>query len=112
MNIQNRNVNNNSQNPANNGRVNCSDSAYDKTSLMKNIQALAFAKTETELFLDAHPEAAPALSYYRDLVGRLDALIEEYEAKYGPITARSTDGERWTWVDTPWPWQYNAEEGV
>lgn len=112
MNIQNGNVNNNFQNSRNQGRAGCSDSALDRRELMKNIQALAFAKTETELYLDGHPEAMMALSYYKELVGRLESLVEEYEAKYGPITAKGTEAERWTWVDTPWPWQYNAEEDV
>ena len=112
MNIQNGNVNNSSQISKKQPCVNCSDSSYDRAELMKNIQALSFAKTETELYLDAHPEAMAALSYYKDLVAKLDMLIEEYEAKYGPITARGSGEERWTWVDTPWPWQYNAEEDV
>ena len=115
MNIQNGNVNNNSQILGNNSRINCSDSSYDRagrTELMKKIQALSFAKTETELYLNAHPEAMSALSYYKELIARLDTLIEEYEAKYGPITARGASEDKWTWVDSPWPWQYSAEEDV
>ena len=76
MNIQNGNVNNNSQNPRSNRGAGCSDSALDRKELMKKIQALSFAKTETELYLNAHPEAMPALSYYKELIGRLDSLIE------------------------------------
>ena len=112
MNIQNGNVNNNSQNSASQGRPNCSDSAYDRAELMKKIQALSFAKTETELYLDAHPETMAALEYYKEVVGRLGMAIEEYEGKYGPITAGKTQVDRWTWVDGAWPWQYSAEEGV
>jgi len=112
MNIQNGNVNNNFQNLRNNRNIGCSDGALDRRELMKKIQALSFAKTETELYLNAHPEAMPALSYYKELIGRLDMLMEEYEAKYGPITAKGTGADRWSWVDAPWPWQYNAEEDV
>ena len=112
MNISGRNVNNNLQNNANRNRVSCSDSAMDRAEIMKKIQALAFAKTETELYLDGHPDAMPALEYYRDLVSRLAALTEEYEAKYGPITASGNVGDSWAWALEKWPWQYDAEEDV
>jgi spore coat protein JB len=83
-----------------------------KSELATKIQELSFVQKELELYLDTHPGCKTALDYYYQTVEALDSLTEEYEAKYGPITARSADGERWTWVDTPWPWQYNAEEGV
>ena len=112
MNISNRNVNNGLQNNQNQRRISCSDSAMDKAELMKKIQALAFAKTETELYLDGHPEAMAALEYYKDLVSRLDTLTEEYEAKYGPLTAAGNVGEAWQWALGKWPWQFDAEEDV
>ena len=112
MNIQNGNVNNSSQISKKQTCVNCSDSSYDRAELMKNIQALSFAKTETELYLDTHPEAMAALSYYKELIEKLAMITEEYEAKYGPLTAASVNGDRWTWVDGAWPWQYGVEEGV
>lgn len=112
MNISNRNVNNNSQNGKNQNRISCSDSAMDRAELMNKIQALAFAKTETELYLDGHPEASAALGYYKDLVKRLMTLTEEYEAKYGPITAAGSNGDAWEWALGKWPWQFDSEEDV
>ncbi len=93
-------------------RTTCSDSALDRAELMKKIQCLAFAKTETELYLDGHPEALPALEYYRDLVHKLKLLTEEYEAKYGPLTASGNAAESWEWALGKWPWQYDEEEDV
>ena len=107
MNISNGIVNNSLQNR---GKTTCSDSALDRAALMKKIQALDFAKVESELYLDGHPEAAPALEYYKELVGRLAALTEEYEAKYGPLTAGANLGENWEWTKGKWPWQYEAGE--
>ena len=112
MNISRNNVNSYLQNSNNKNGKTCSDSAMDRAALMNKIQALAFAKTETELYLDGHPEATAALEYYKDLVARLAAATEEYEAKYGPITAAGTVGEGWEWALGKWPWQYNAEEDV
>ena len=110
MNSLERNMANDQNGGVGKNRVSCSDSAIDKAQLMKKIQALSFAKTESELYLDAHPSAEAAISYYKDLVARLGALCEQYEAKYGPITASGVAGDRWSWVDGAWPWQYNAGE--
>ncbi len=95
------------RNGASNGG--CSDSE-SRTRLLQKIQELSFAKTETELYLDAHPDAAVALEYYKDVVKRLGAVMEIYEAKYGPIIAGSESGDTWRWVDDKWPWHYDMEE--
>ena len=104
MNTQRMNTNNTGREGAG-----CSDSALDRRELMMKIQAHSFAKTEAELYLDAHPDAMPALDYYKGVCKALMALTEEYEAKYGPITAASVTGDRWTWIDGAWPWQ-NEED--
>lgn len=78
--------------------------------LLKRLQALAFAKVECELYLDAYPECAAALEYYQNLIDEYAKLVEIYENTVGPIRQESIKGDRWTWVDTPWPWQMNGEE--
>ena len=78
-------------------------------SLLERIRALSFAKTETELYLDAHPEASPALEYYKELIPRLNALMDEYESKYGPLTAAGVRDDGWSWVKGKWPWQTDGE---
>ena len=81
-----------------------------KDSLMRKIQALSFAKVETELYLDGHPDSEQALRYYRDILSKLDEAMTEYQNKYGPLFAEGVVGNRWTWVDTPWPWQLSEED--
>lgn len=81
-----------------------------KDSLMRKIQALSFAKVETELYLDTHPDSEMALGYYRDILSKLDEAMTEYQNKYGPLFAEGVVGNRWTWVDTPWPWQLEGED--
>lgn len=78
--------------------------------LMREIHALSFAITEAQLFLDTHPECRDALMYFKDLGGKLDVLMTEYQNKYGPLFADMTVGDKWTWVDGPWPWQHNGKE--
>lgn len=84
----------------------------NKAELFKRIQELAFVKTELELFLDTHPECMAALDYYHRIVDEYGIAIEEYETKYGPITASAVMGDRWTWVESPWPWHIEANGGV
>ena len=77
-----------------------------KDALLRKVQALSFAKVETELYLDTHPTCRAALDYYEDTVKALKQKTEEYESKFSPITAGGALGrDSWTWVDTPWPWQ-------
>ena len=82
----------------------------NKESLLRKIQALSFAKVETELYLDVYPEAAQALSYYRNILSQLDEAMTEYQNKYGPLFAEGVVGDRWTWVEGAWPWQLETED--
>ena len=79
--------------------------------LQRKLQELAFAKVECELYLDAYPECAAALDYYRGIIGEYARLAELYENTVGPIRQENITADRWTWVDTPWPWQTMGGEG-
>ena len=78
--------------------------------LMDKIHALSFAMTEAQLFLDTHPDCRAALDYFRNLRDELDGLTIEYQNKYGPLFADMTVGDKWAWIDGPWPWQHNGKE--
>ena len=79
------------------------------SSLLEEIRALSFVKAELELYLDTHPECAQALDYYTKTVNALDAMIEEYNNTVAPLSAAGAAGrDKWTWVNTPWPWQNGA----
>ena len=77
---------------------------------LRYIQELSFTKAELELFLDTHPECSAALDYYKRTVEELRAATAAYEAAYGPIKADGVTGERWSWVDMPWPWFSGIEK--
>lgn len=81
-----------------------------KEALLKKIQALSFAKVETELYLDTHPDSKSALDYYRGVLNQLDAAMTEYQNKYGPLFAEGVVGDRWSWVEGAWPWQLDTED--
>lgn len=77
--------------------------------MLKKIQALAFAKVETELYLNGHPECKAALDYYKKLCNEYDELVSVYENTVMPITHEGAVGERWEWGNSPWPWQNEWE---
>lgn len=86
--------------------------SISKNDLYRKIQELAFVKTEIELFLDTHPDSRVAMDYYKETLAALDSYMTKYQSEYGPIHASSgVMGDRWAWVDMPWPWQHgeNAE---
>lgn len=81
-----------------------------RTELLRKVQALSFAKVETELYLDTHPDSQQALSYYKEILGKLDEAMTEYQNKYGPLFAEGVVGDRWAWVEGAWPWQLDTED--
>ena len=81
-----------------------------KNDLLRKVQALSFAKVETELYLDTHPESTQALNYYKKILEQLDDAMTEYQNKYGPLFAEGVVGDRWTWVEGAWPWQLETED--
>lgn len=82
----------------------------NKDALLDRIHALSFAMTEAQLFLDTHPECRDALIYFKDLRAQLDAAMTEYQNTHGPLLADMTVGDKWSWIDGPWPWQHNGKE--
>ena len=79
--------------------------------LTKKLQELAFAKVECELYLDAYPECAAALDYYKGIIKEYTKLAELYENTVAPIRQENIMSDKWTWVQTPWPWQMTGGEG-
>lgn len=79
--------------------------------LMRKIQELDFVRHEAQLFLDTHPECKMALDYYRNASAELEPLMAEYQNNYGPIDARDSVGDTWTWINGPWPWQHENGNG-
>ncbi len=81
--------------------------------LARRIHAYDFAILEIGMFLDTHPCNSTALEKRQELQMQRDALVAEYESHYGPYVVTDSDvaGERWTWIDGPWPWEYERGNG-
>ena len=77
--------------------------------MLHQIQALGFAVQELGLYLDTHEDDAEAAELFRQYTELYEAGIARYAKSCGPMFQKQAfqDG-RYTWNDTPWPWEYRA----
>jgi spore coat protein JB len=82
----------------------------DRLNMLKKVQKYEFTLVEANLFLDTHPNDQQALEYFKMQRKHHEEAVMEYTKKYGPLTAANGIYEnKWTWVDGPWPWEYQME---
>jgi spore coat protein JB len=82
----------------------------EQTKLQRQISAYGFAAWELHIFLDTHPDNCAAAQKLEETEQKQKALIDQYEAEYGPILETSRSTSRWAWVSGPWPWEREANE--
>lgn len=80
--------------------------ANEQAKLLTDIDALGFAMTDLNLFLDVNPNNQDAIKLFNQYREQKENLTKEYEKKYGPITidSNSLNSYPWSWIDMPWPW--------
>lgn len=64
-------------------------------------QTIAFSAWEVRLYLNTHPADTGALQLYHQLCQQ--SRKPNYACTFAPCS-----GERWHWVDDPWPWECAA----
>ena len=80
----------------------------EKEKLLKQYLAYQFAAHEWNLYLDTHPDDVLGIAIFKQMRDKANVLREEYQEKYGPLTAcATTNSEYWEWIDMPWPWDKN-----
>ena len=43
---------------------------------------------------------------FKKMSDKANELKDEFQAKYGPLTAAAnTDENQWSWLNAPWPWE-------
>ena len=78
---------------------------------MHELQALGFALQELGLYLDTHPDDSEAAAVFEKYAALYDAGMAQYQQSGGPLFQRQAvrDGA-YTWNETPWPWEYGANQ--
>lgn len=84
-----------------------------KVTPMTELQALNFAIQELALYLDTHRDDKEALELYRGYQQMYDRCRNEYSKRHGPMNQLHVyDGEKYSWLDDPWPWEYCRNKEV
>ena len=76
--------------------------------LKTELQKIDFALYETILYLDIYPNCQKALSYYKKLVAEREDILLKLTKDKQPINNMSVYADTWTWTDSPWPWELDA----
>ena len=81
----------------------------EKTKLMRTVQSLCFTVIDTGMYLNAY-DSDEAFEYFKSVCELYKNAVEEYEAKYGPLTLCSAAMyDARTWTDCPMPWETEAD---
>ncbi len=78
-----------------------------KNELMK-LSSVQFSAWELHIYLDTHPNDQNAIKMYNEYMSEYKTMLQEYENKYGPITA-SQNSIAEDWLKDPWPWDVGKE---
>lgn len=77
--------------------------------MLRRISTLDFAIVELSLYMDTHPDDQEVNMKLNDYKEKNNALREQYQAKYGPISSKNMEENRWRWISDPWPWNNDEE---
>ncbi len=76
-----------------------------KEEMLFNINEMSFYSHDLNLYLDNYPNDKNALDLFKKYSNMTNALIKEYESKYGPIkVSGSSSNIPFNWVSS-FPWE-------
>ena len=80
---------------------------------LTELQTLAFAIQELALYLDTHRDDKEALELYQSYQEVYHKCSKEYAQNISPLNhCTPAKGEKYQWLDDPWPWEYAANKEV
>ena len=77
----------------------------DKERLLYQVMAYSFAINDLNLYLDLHPDNKGMLDLFKKYVKEEKELCNEYVNKYGPLEVNEVMGQKFDWINSPWPWE-------
>lgn len=76
---------------------------------LAELMAIDFAAHDLSLYLDTHAGDAEAFAVYQELLNLAVEGRKRYVERYGPIMKSDLFGaETYTWLKSPWPWEYTG----
>ena len=80
---------------------------------LTELQTVAFAIQELALYLDTHRDDKEALELYQSYQEVYHKCTKEYAQNISPLNhCTPAKGEKYQWLDDPWPWEYAANKEV
>ena len=78
----------------------------EKEEMLIAIGESSFMMHDLNLYLDVHPDDRDALNKFSMYREKTNALINNYERKYGPICIKGDISNRvpFAWQENNWPW--------
>ena len=74
------------------------------------LQTAAFLIQELALYLDTHPKDKEALALYQAYQKAYHKAMMDYNENAPIKHGLPTQGDRYRWLDDPWPWEYAANK--
>jgi spore coat protein JB len=72
------------------------------------LMTLCFILNELGLYLDTHRNDKEALDMYVRYSELYKKGAEAFAKRYGPLTQSQVTTEGYTWLNSPWPWEYHS----
>ena len=76
----------------------------EREKLLYQLMALSFAINDLNLYLDLHPDDKEILDLFKKYVSEEKIVCSEYVKKYGPMEVTEVTGNKFNWINSPWPW--------
>ena len=76
-----------------------------KNEHLNAIRKLQFFAVDLNLYLDLHPDNKGMLDLFKKYVKEEKELCNEYVNKYGPLEVNEVKGQKFDWINSPWPWE-------
>lgn len=78
---------------------------------LADLQALDFVLLELGTYLDTHPDDMEAFTLFKQYAALSKSAKDAYERTNGPLMRKSAaNDDRYTWLQDPWPWNYDGNE--
>lgn len=77
----------------------------EQAELLTKVDAYCFAAHDLNLYLDTHPYDSEMISLFKEISNDSNLAIREYEDKFGPLFAQSSNLYSWSWDNSPWSWE-------
>lgn len=85
----------------------------DRDQVLNSLMTLDFMAVDLGLYLNTHPCDTKAIDKYNQIIAAADTVRAKYEQNFGPLCSfRSYAQNGWNWIDSPWPWQKDANFNI